>query len=129
MSVILLLYQINIYLFTSSAAAAVHNLCEWSIVLHMAGNHKELKKYLPMVSFFIAFLVTLCMCVPNLFIALGLEQSFGMMLDFGMPVMFTMQLFDQEKRKIYLLPLLIQVSDENICLTLRFCPFCMYILQ
>jgi hypothetical protein len=26
------------------------------------------------------------------------------MLDFGMPIMFTLQLLDNEKRKIYLLP-------------------------
>jgi len=67
-------------------------------------NYKELEKYLPMAAFFITFLVTLCICVPNLFLSLGLEQSFGIMLDFGMPIMFTLQLLDNEKRKIYLLP-------------------------
>ncbi|KAK1737464.1 hypothetical protein QTG54_011750 [Skeletonema marinoi] len=85
-------------------AAAVHNLCEWSIVLHMVANHEELNKYLPSAAFFITFLSTLCMCVPNLFISLGLEQSFGIMLDFGMPMMFSMQLFCCEKRRIYFLP-------------------------
>eukprot|EP00577_Skeletonema_sp_RCC1716_P010526 CAMPEP_0113413536 /NCGR_PEP_ID=MMETSP0013_2-20120614/23490_1 /TAXON_ID=2843 ORGANISM="Skeletonema costatum, Strain 1716" /NCGR_SAMPLE_ID=MMETSP0013_2 /ASSEMBLY_ACC=CAM_ASM_000158 /LENGTH=834 /DNA_ID=CAMNT_0000300241 /DNA_START=16 /DNA_END=2520 /DNA_ORIENTATION=- /assembly_acc=CAM_ASM_000158 len=86
------------------AAAAVHNLCEWGIVLSISMNYKELEKYLPMAAFFITFLVTLCICVPNLFLSLGLEQSFGIMLDFGMPIMFTLQLLDNEKRKIYLLP-------------------------
>mmetsp|Transcript_20868 Transcript_20868/g.41517 ORF Transcript_20868/g.41517 Transcript_20868/m.41517 type:complete len:836 (-) Transcript_20868:138-2645(-) len=86
------------------AAAAVHNLCEWGIVLSISMNYKELEKYLPMAAFFIMFLVTLCICVPNLFLSLGLEQSFGIMLDFGMPIMFTLQLLDNEKRKIYLLP-------------------------
>jgi len=86
------------------AAAAVHNLCEWGIVLSISTNYKELEKYLPMAAFFITFLVTLCICVPNLFLSLGLEQSFGIMLDFGMPIMFTLQLLDNEKRKIYLLP-------------------------
>jgi len=85
-------------------AAAVHNLCEWSIVLHMVANHEELNKYLPSAAFFITFLSTLCMCVPNLFVSLGLEQSFGIMLDFGMPMMFSMQLFCCEKRRIYFLP-------------------------
>ena len=88
----------------NSAAAAVHNLCEWGIVLSISTNYKELEKYLSMAAFFITFLVTLCICVPDLYLSLGLEQSFGIMLDFGMPIMFTLQLLDNEKRKIYLLP-------------------------
>jgi len=64
----------------------------------------EFEKYLSMAAFFITFLVTLCICIPNLFLSLGLAQCFEIMVDFGMPVMFMMQLFGREKRRIYLLP-------------------------
>mmetsp|Transcript_20870 Transcript_20870/g.41523 ORF Transcript_20870/g.41523 Transcript_20870/m.41523 type:complete len:854 (-) Transcript_20870:109-2670(-) len=86
------------------AAAAVHNLCEWGIVLSISTNYMEFEKYLSMAAFFITFLVTLCICIPNLFLSLGLAQCFEIMVDFGMPVMFMMQLFGREKRRIYLLP-------------------------
>ncbi len=93
-----------LFIFSSSAAAAIHNLCEWGIILSVATNYKEFKKYMSLAAFVITFLVTLCICVPSLFLSLALEQAFGIMFDFGMPIMFSIQLIDREKRQIYRLP-------------------------
>lgn len=95
-----------LFIFSSSAAAAVHILCEWGILLSVATDYKdkEFKKTMSLAAFAITFLVTLCICVPSLNLSLALAQAFGIMLDFGMPLMFSLQLIDREKRQIYRLP-------------------------
>jgi hypothetical protein len=129
MSVILLLYQINIYLFTSSAAAAVHNRCEWSIVLHMAGNHKELKKtclrYLSSLRS-----SSLCACASQTYSLHWASSKVSELCSISecRSCSRCNSLTRRRGRFTPSLQLLIQVTDENICLTLRFCPFCMYVL-
>ena len=65
-----------------------------------------------MATFFITFLVTLCICIPDLFLSLALEQAFGIMIDVGLQMMFSLQLIDsdREKRQIYRLPAIAQTG-------------------
>jgi hypothetical protein len=86
------------------AFAALHNLFEWSIVLHVAqetSNLNVLRKRLSIAALFINIQIIVCLCIPDLETSLGLEMMFGLMMDFGIPLMFLSQFSDPHRRKIY----------------------------
>jgi hypothetical protein len=86
------------------AFAALHNLFEWSIVLHVAHGTTDLKilgRRLSCAALFIGILIILCLCIPDLETALGVEMVFGIMLDFGIPIMFLSQLSNPTRGPIY----------------------------
>ena len=73
------------------AAAAVHNLFEWSIVFHVAAiedndcdgkcAYKTFKKRLCWATLFIATLTTICLCIPSLYWSLALEMVSDLFLS------------------------------------------------
>jgi hypothetical protein len=91
--------------------AAMHNLFEWSIVLHVMNETKMFSHFfrnMQMASIWIVAVVCIAIMIPNLLLAFLVEQTTGIMLDFGMPLMFLSQIFnsttDKEVKRFYMLP-------------------------
>ncbi|KAG7363272.1 hypothetical protein IV203_026632 [Nitzschia inconspicua] len=86
------------------ALAALHNLFEWSIVLHVAHgttNRNVLCKRLGIAALFINVQIIICLCVPDFETSLGLEMVFGLMMDFGIPLLFLSQFSCPHRKKLY----------------------------
>eukprot|EP00579_Thalassiosira_antarctica_P029149 CAMPEP_0202026838 /NCGR_PEP_ID=MMETSP0905-20130828/59945_1 /ASSEMBLY_ACC=CAM_ASM_000554 /TAXON_ID=420261 /ORGANISM="Thalassiosira antarctica, Strain CCMP982" /LENGTH=326 /DNA_ID=CAMNT_0048590165 /DNA_START=43 /DNA_END=1020 /DNA_ORIENTATION=- len=91
--------------------AAGHNLFEWFIVLHVwkygakPGKtvHDELFTRCSWAALFIAIVISICMCIPDLFYSLAAAQLFGIVLDFALPMMFLVQCSSKKgnRREIY----------------------------
>ena len=105
---------IRIYLGLSKpliAGAALHNLFEWSIVLHLMNETKNFTHFIrnmQLASIWIVAVVSIAIMIPNLLLAFLAEQATGIMLDFGMPLMFLSHIFssttETEVRQFYRLP-------------------------
>eukprot|EP00040_Diaphanoeca_grandis_P005329 m.32375 g.32375 ORF g.32375 m.32375 type:complete len:877 (-) comp16633_c1_seq1:228-2858(-) len=71
--------------------AATHNLCEWAILVQIANSFGNIKsqsatqKYLAYVFVWISLICGLVATLPNMIIAVFVEQSTGIMLDFALP--------------------------------------------
>eukprot|EP00731_Ephydatia_muelleri_P024301 Em0016g572a len=71
--------------------AALHNLAEWSILIQVSNScttSTKIKDALRRATFFILTIVILVVMMPSLFLAVLVEQSFGIMLDFALPLLF-----------------------------------------
>ena len=92
--------------------AALHNLAEWCIVVHISSgsrNRTDLKRGQALALYWISAIICIGMVIPDLFIAFAVEQSFGIILDFLLPILLvTKALFsdDPQVRKFYRLPAL-----------------------
>ena len=105
---------IRIYLGLSKpliAGAALHNLFEWSIVLHLMVETKNFTHFvrnMQLATIWIVAVVSIALMIPNLLLAFLAEQATGIMLDFGMPLMFLSQILssttDKEVKQFYMLP-------------------------
>ena len=105
---------IRIYLGLSKpliVGAALHNLFEWSIVLHLMTETKNFAHFtrnMQLATIWIVAVVSIALMIPNLLLAFLAEQATGIMLDFGMPLMFLSQIFsrtkDREVKRFYMLP-------------------------
>lgn len=90
--------------------AALHNLFEWSIVLHLTAetkNFKDFERNMQLATFWILTVISFTIMIPNLLLAFLAEQATGIMLDFGMPLMFLSVLLtndNKEVRQFYRLP-------------------------
>jgi len=91
--------------------AAGHNLFEWFIVIHVWNftpgkektEHEELFSRCSWASLFICTVISICMCIPDLFYSLAAAQLFGIVLDFALPMMFLVQCSSKKgnRREIY----------------------------
>jgi quinol monooxygenase YgiN len=107
---------IRIYLGLSKpliAGAALHNLFEWSIVLHLISettNVTQFVRNMQIASIWIIAVISLAIMIPNLMLAFLVEQTTGILLDFGMPLMFASQYFNRsnskEVQEFYKVPLI-----------------------
>lgn len=91
--------------------AALHNLFEWWIVIHLASGitATNVMSFSTMAVFWIFFVVGIAVMLPSLAGAFIFEQSTGILLDFAMPLMFlNMYVFaeDREARDFYFKPAL-----------------------
>jgi quinol monooxygenase YgiN len=93
------------------AGAALHNLFEWAIVLHLVAETKSKTHFIrnmQLATFWIITVISFSIMIPNLLLAFLAEQATGIMLDFGMPLMYISQLRNRtlppEVRKFYVLP-------------------------
>jgi quinol monooxygenase YgiN len=91
--------------------AALHNLFEWAIVLHLIAETKNFASFernMQLATFWILTVISFTIMIPNLLLAFLAEQATGIMLDFGMPLMFLSVYLNKklppEVRKFYLLP-------------------------
>jgi quinol monooxygenase YgiN len=81
------------------AGAALHNLFEWSIVLHLVAETKNKTQFIrnmQLATFWIITVISLAIMIPNLLVAFLAEQATGIMLDFGMPLMYISQLLNKK---------------------------------
>jgi len=84
--------------------AALHNLFEWFILIQLFSNTVQRQKmYVVRAVTFILAIISLVSLVPNLKAVTLLEQSCGVMLDLGLPVMFS-QKWLLEGRDLYKYP-------------------------
>lgn len=93
------------------AGAALHNLFEWAIVLHLVAETKSKIHFIrnmQLATFWIITVISFSIMIPNLLLAFLAEQATGIMLDFGMPLMYISQLLNKrlppEVKKFYVLP-------------------------
>ena len=93
------------------AGAALHNLFEWAIVLHLVAETKSKTHFIrnmQLATFWIITVISFSIMIPNLLLAFLAEQSTGIMLDFGMPLMYISQLINKKNspqvKKFYVLP-------------------------
>jgi hypothetical protein len=72
------------------AGAALHNLFEWSIILHLKEetSFAHVKRHILLASIWILAVISFAIMIPDLLYAFLFEQTTGIMLDFGMPIMF-----------------------------------------
>jgi len=86
--------------------AAMHNFFEWCIVIQLSFNTvRKQRKYVVLATAFILVIISLVSLVPDLKAVTLLEQSCGVMLDLGLPLMF-LRKWIYENRQLYRLPAL-----------------------
>ena len=86
--------------------AALHNLCEWLIVVMIAENSKsrlDLRRGFMKSFYWISFIICFGMIIPDLFWSFALEQSFGIILDMLLPILLIGKAFfsDDENKSFY----------------------------
>jgi hypothetical protein len=92
--------------------AALHNLFEWFIVVMIAeksNNRKALRKGFVTSFYWIGFIISVSLIIPNLFYAFAVEQSFGIVLDMLLPIMHISKFVfaeDAQVRRFFFLPAL-----------------------
>ena len=97
--------MIHIWDFPTAAAAAPDRRFSWASMSSCSDPNAEVFRRFTWATLFICSIVAVCMTMPDLFLALGLEQLFGIMLDFALPMMFISQVAaGGEKREIFWMP-------------------------
>ena len=83
--------------------AAIHNLAEWSILIQISAANTtstKVKDGLRRATFFIIIIVFLVVMMPTLELAVLIEQSFGIMLDFALPIMYWYMRFTGSSERV-----------------------------